>query len=173
MVTPGRRELGQTEAREVEKMFRPSGSLLETQAALGRAIEVLAVAPTAHNPTTLDLLVRLMLAPDHQLRGVDLCRQLHKSPGHVSRVIDHAESEGLVERRPDPNDRRAQRITLTDAGDDVLGTFVPLVVEVLDDTIYTALDNDEVEILVDLLQRIAASAHHVLEQHEGAPARPR
>lgn len=168
MVTSDRRRLEQTEVREVEESFRPSGWLLEAEAALGRAIEVLAVAPTDHNPTTLDLLVRLMLAPGQQLRGVDLCRQLRKSPGHVSRVIDHAESEGLVERRPDPDDRRAQRITLTKAGDHALGTFVPRVVRVLDDTIYTALDTDEVETLIDLLRRIAASAKLVLEQHEEA-----
>ena len=51
--------------------FAPSGLLLETETALGRAIEEFAVAKTPYSPTILDLLVRLSLATDGQLRGVD------------------------------------------------------------------------------------------------------
>lgn len=165
LTTVDRNHSEQTKARDIEKMFRPSSLILEVGNVLGRAIDVLAVARTAHSPTTLDLLVRLSLAPDQQLRGVDLCRQLLKSPGYVSRVLDQAESEGLVLRQPDPDDRRAQRITLTEAGQDALETFVPYVANVLDQTVYTALDDDEVETLIDLLSRIAASAHLLLGRH--------
>ena len=154
----------------IEKMFRPSGLLLEAENVLGRAIDLLAVARTAHNPTTLDLLVRLSLAPNQQLRGVDLCRQLLKSPGYVSRVIDQAESDGLVTRRPDPDDRRAQQIGLTEAGEDALGAVVPHVMRVLEQTIYTALNDEEIETLIDLLARIAASAHELLETHDHVSA---
>ena len=157
----------QNETPDIERLFRPSGWLLEAGTALGRAIEMFAVARTSHNATTLDLLVRLSFAPERQLRGVDLCRQLLKSPGYVSRVIDRAEDGGLVVRQPDPDDRRVQRITLTEAGEDVLDSVIPRVVKVLDETVYTALDDDEVEILVDLLKRIAASAHLLLESHGG------
>jgi len=150
---------------DIERMLRPSGLILEVENALARAIDLLAVARTTHSPTTLDLLVRLSLAPDQQLRGVDLCRQLLKSPGYVSRVIDQAEGAGLVSRRPDPDDRRAQQITLTKAGEDILETVVPYVVDVLDQTVYTALDDDEVETLNDLLSRIAAQAHLLLGTH--------
>jgi DNA-binding MarR family transcriptional regulator len=133
---------------------------------MGRAIDVLAVARTDYNPTTLDLLVRLRLAPHHELRGVDLCRQLLKSPGYVSRVIDQAESDGLVIRRADPNDRRAQRIALTQAGEDSLEAFIPHVVKVLDQTVYATLDDHEIETLIDLLGRIAASAHQLLDESD-------
>jgi DNA-binding MarR family transcriptional regulator len=133
---------------------------------MGRAIDVLAVARTDYNPTTLDLLVRLSLAPHHELRGVDLCRQLLKSPGYVSRVIDQAESDGLVIRRADPDDRRAQRIALTEAGEAALEAFVPHVLEVLDRTVYTALDDDEIETLIDLLTRVTDSAHRLLDESD-------
>ena len=115
----------QTKSRDIEKRLRPSGLLLEAENALGRAIDVLAVARTGYIPTTLDLLVRLSLAPDQQLRGVDLCRQLLKSAGYVSRVIDHAVGQGLVIRQLDPDDRRAQRISLTKAGEDALAVVIP------------------------------------------------
>ena len=153
----------QTRSRDIEERLRPSGLLLEAENVLGRAIDVLAVANTNYNPTTLDLLVRLSLASDQQLRGVDLGRQLLKSAGYVSRVIDNAESQGLVKRQLDPDDRRAQRISLTKAGEDALAVVIPRVLEVLDQTIYSALSETEVETLNDLLDRIATSAHQLLE----------
>ena len=156
-----------TETRDIEEMLRPSGLILETENVLGRAIDLLAVARTSHSPTTLDLLVRLSLSPNRQLRGVDLCRQLLKSPGYVSRLIDQAESDGLVVRRVDPDDRRAQQITLTKAGEDALDEVLPHVLEVLDQTVYAALEETEIETLVDLLSRIAVSAHQLLEQDDG------
>jgi len=165
MTTVDPQQDNQKELHEVERLFRPSGALLEAGIALGRAIEALAVEQTGYNPTTIDLLVRLSFAPERQLRGIELCRQLLKSPGYVSRVIDRAEDEGLVLRRPDPDDRRAQRIILTEAGENALGTFIPDAVEVLEETVYAALDDDEVETLIDMLSRIAASAHLLLERH--------
>ena len=154
-----------THQTNVATKFAPSGLLLETETALGRAIEEFAVAKTPYSPTILDLLVRLSLATDGQLRGVDLCRQMLKSPGYVSRVIDDAEKEGLVARQPDPDDRRAQLISLTEVGEATLTTFVPDVVRVLDQTIYTALADDEVRTLVDLLSRVNGAIHNLLERH--------
>ena len=154
-----------THQTNVATKFATSGLLLETETALGRAIEEFAVAKTPYSPTILDLLVRLSLATDGQLRGVDLCRQMLKSPGYVSRVIDDAEREGLVARQPDPDDRRAQLISLTEVGDAALTTFVPDVVRVLDQTIYTALDDDEVRTLVELLSRVNGAIHKLLEHH--------
>lgn len=37
-------------------------------------------------------------------------------PPNVTYVIDKMEKQGLVVRRPDPADRRAKRLVLTDAG---------------------------------------------------------
>ncbi|MEL7210142.1 MAG: hypothetical protein AAGK32_18255, partial [Actinomycetota bacterium] len=77
-------------------LLRPSGALLATQIALSEAIRAGAVEGTGHDATTLDLLVRLDLAPDQRLRAVDLCRQLRLSPSHISRMLDRAEDAELV-----------------------------------------------------------------------------
>jgi DNA-binding MarR family transcriptional regulator len=153
----------QSGARDVERVFRPSGALLQAGTTLGRAIEEYAVSRTDVNATTVDLLVRLSLSPERQLRGVDLCRQLLKSPGYVSRLLDKAEADGLVTREPDPDDRRAQLIVLTASGDAVLETFVPNAIDVLVQTVYTALDDNEIEMLIDLLTRITRTTEAFLE----------
>ena len=52
------------------------------------------------------------------------------SSGGMTNRLDRLESAGLVERRPDPNDRRGRQIALTAAGkraiDDLIGPMVAL-----------------------------------------------
>ncbi len=164
MPTSGRPQQERGDLLDLDNALRPSGRILETGTALLRAFEDLAVAKTEHDSTTLDLLLRLRLAPEHRLRGIDLCRQLRKSPSHVSRMIDRAEHHGLVKRQPDPEDRRAQRITLTALGEQAVDAYIPHLVEVLNQTIYAALTNNEIETLIDLLARVTSSAHQLLER---------
>lgn len=139
------------------EMLRPSGALLAAQIALSTAIEDGVVA-AGTDPTTADLLVRLSLAPDDSLRAVELCRQLLKSPSHISRRIDRAEEAGLVRRDPDPDDRRARLVVLTDAGRDVVARLAPPLALVLRHAIFDRLDADEIETLVSLLERVEAGA---------------
>jgi DNA-binding MarR family transcriptional regulator len=48
----------------------------------------------------------------HQVELADL---LEVTPITLARLIDHLAEQGLVERRPDPNDRRAYHLFLTPA----------------------------------------------------------
>lgn len=58
----------------------------------------------------------LRLIRDTDLRLGDLADQLRVKPSVASRAVATLENEGLVERSPDPDDARACRIQLTDAG---------------------------------------------------------
>ncbi|MGI9615965.1 MAG: MarR family winged helix-turn-helix transcriptional regulator [Acidimicrobiales bacterium] len=146
------------------EMLRTSGALLSAQTALARLIETDAVEPTDHDAVTLDLLVRLDQAPDNRLRAIELSRQLLMSPSHISRTLDKAEASGLVERRPDPDDRRASQVALTKHGRDLLETFAPRLLTVLDRVIGQTLSDAEADTLVALLGRIQqASCEPYLE----------
>jgi DNA-binding MarR family transcriptional regulator len=46
----------------------------------------------------------------------DLASDLETSPRNVTGLVDHLERDGLVERIPDPQDRRSVRAALTPAG---------------------------------------------------------
>jgi DNA-binding MarR family transcriptional regulator len=148
---------------KIEDRFRPSGWLLEAQTALSAAIERFAVARTDYTATVLDLVARLRFAEGHTLRGVELGRQLSKTAGYVSRVIDQAEDAGLVVRKPDPDDRRAQLITLTKKGNRAFDEVAPYTNAVLERTIYASLEEEEVETLVRLLRKVVDSTHQLLE----------
>ena len=140
------------------EVLRPSGTLLAAQIALSAAIDRCAVERIGQDPTVVDLLVRLDLAPKRQLRAVDICRQLMLSPSHISRVIDKAEAAGLVQRGPDPSDRRASLITLSTEGKKIVADFAPRLHAVLDMTIFDVLSATEISTLTDLLERIETAS---------------
>ncbi len=50
------------------------------------------------------------------VRMSELSDQLHIAPRSTTEVVDALQDRGLVERRPDPDDRRATYVHLTDEG---------------------------------------------------------
>ncbi len=60
--------------------------------------------------------VLLSLWRDDGLRANVLGRRAGLEPSSVTGLVDRMEAAGLVERRPDPSDRRAQTIWLTAKG---------------------------------------------------------
>jgi DNA-binding MarR family transcriptional regulator len=69
-------------------------------------------------------------------------------------LLDDLESAGLVERRPDPADRRARRIVLTDAGTEKLRELERRL-RAAEDELLDPLDPAEQEVLRGLLGRVA------------------
>jgi DNA-binding MarR family transcriptional regulator len=53
------------------------------------------------------------------MRLSDLAERLRIVPRSTTEVVDALEAAGLVERRPDPDDRRATLVTLTPRGTEV------------------------------------------------------
>ena len=66
--------------------------------------------------TEYGVLVVLVNAPERSLRLGELAARNMASPGGMSRIVDRLAAAGLVERRPDPQDRRGAQVRLTDLG---------------------------------------------------------
>ena len=77
-------------------------------------------------------------------------------PSGLVGAIDELERMGLVERRRDPADRRRYVLGLSDEGTATLRRGRRVVAESARELL-AALDDDEVDTLVDLLARVAAS----------------
>src|SRR5919202_4288808 len=73
-----------------------------------------------------DLLWALYTAPDRSLRVNQLASAVALSPTGMSRFVDRVEAAGCVRREPDPRDRRALQVVLTDAGVDLLRRMWPI-----------------------------------------------
>ena len=81
---------------------------------------------------------------------------LEMQPISLARILDRMESAGLIERRPDPGDRRAVQLFLTPQAGPILKILRKIADEVR--TIASkGLTDDEQSQVVDLLQRVRAN----------------
>ena len=79
-------------------------------------------------------------------------RQRVEAPS-MCRLVDRLERDGLVERRADPDDRRATRVHISAEGLRVAARGAA-VVEGLERSAFAGLDRDERRLLNELLGRV-------------------
>jgi DNA-binding MarR family transcriptional regulator len=73
-----------------------------------------------------DLLWSLRRSPGGALRVNQLAREVALSATAMSRFVDRVEAAGHVRREPDPDDRRALRIVVTESGVELLRRMWPV-----------------------------------------------
>jgi len=100
---------------------------------------------------------------DGGVRLSDVAEEMDVSPAHVTRLIDRMEEKGLVQRRPDPDDRRALRVVLTDKGTKLEEEVRPVMAE-FSDRLLSVLRVSEQKQLREYLQRVADRADELHEQ---------
>ena len=137
---------------------------------MAAAIDRHAVEAVGLDAPLADLLVRLFLAPENHLRGVEISQQLLIDPSRTSRLLDRAEATGIVVRTVDPADRRAQRITLTDSGRRKLEEFLPRLLAVLDRTVFDVLSEEELKALQSTLKKVERAARSLADRDGFAPS---
>jgi MarR family transcriptional regulator for hemolysin len=78
------------------------------------------------------------------LKQAELAELLDLQPITLTRLLDRLAGSGLIERRPDPNDRRVNRLYLTPAAHPVLDALERLGTDMMA-TVLDGLDEGEVE----------------------------
>jgi DNA-binding MarR family transcriptional regulator len=96
--------------------------LIRVREQMGRRLERLFAK---HGLTSAQFDVLATLAHGDGIMQQELSERLLVTKGNVCGLIDRAEAAGWVERRADPEDRRANRIFLTPAGRERLKETVP------------------------------------------------
>lgn len=77
--------------------------------------------------------------------------------GSITYVVDKLEKQGMVERHPNPNDRRASNVVLSEKGEAIFNEIFPKHVETISKNL-SFISNEEKEQLIDLLKRIGLGA---------------
>ena len=85
--------------------------------ALGHKHVETAFAKVGLSAGEFDVLASLMHAPDRTSKPSVLARSGMLSPAGMTHRLDLLERAGLVERRPDPDDRRSTLVVLTQTGE--------------------------------------------------------
>lgn len=117
--------------------------------------------------TRAQFAVLAILARNEGLTQVALAEQLEITPITLARLIDRLEAEGWVERRHDPDDRRAHRLFLRREGREVLERVRPLAQHFLETTFADLAPQARLQ-LIDTLAGVRAS----LSDREAAAAMP-
>jgi DNA-binding MarR family transcriptional regulator len=97
------------------------------------------------------------LAGADRMRMNELSAALGVVPRTVTTLVDSLEKEGLVERDPDPHDRRVTRLRITDAGSNQLQHLIAARLTGAA-ALFDALTPTERRQLAKLLARIQAAA---------------
>ncbi|TMK19260.1 MAG: MarR family transcriptional regulator [Actinobacteria bacterium] len=93
------------------------------------------------------------VGPPYRLSPSKLAQDLMLSSGAMTARLDRLERARLVRRRPDPDDRRAVRVELTDKGSKTWGAAVD-VQAAKERYIAASLNEKEKALLNDLLRRL-------------------
>ena len=83
------------------------------------------------------------------------------------RILDRMEADGLLERRPDPADRRARSLFLTPKAKPLLDQIWGMS-EATRAEVFAGIGKDERDVFMTVLERI----HHNLSALEGKPSSP-
>jgi DNA-binding MarR family transcriptional regulator len=112
-----------------------------------------------------DLLASLFREDGQTLAGIS--RALLVTAGNVTGLVDRAERDGVVERRPDPADRRVARVWLTDRGRALIRELLPIHAQQVHDLIGSMPATDRKE-----LRRLLGGLRDHLETKEDKKVRP-
>ena len=101
------------------------------------------------------VLFKLTLKPG--LRQTDLADLLDIEPITLTRIVDRLQEAGLVERTPDPTDRRAWRLHVTEKAQPVVGKLRAIADEMTAEA-FAGIDPNEIEVTRKVLARVRERA---------------
>ncbi|SHF91761.1 MarR family winged helix-turn-helix transcriptional regulator [Streptoalloteichus hindustanus] len=114
----GRRSGSRADQRDPHLVGQVAALLFEV---VDRSRRVYGEAVVDEGLTELQWLVLRRLRDESEAPPIGhLVDWLNTEPPTVTALVDRLQARGLVDRRPDPRDRRLRRIHLTDAARDVL-----------------------------------------------------
>jgi len=103
------------------------------------------------------------------LKQSELAEVLELQPISLTRLLDRLAENGLIERRPDPKDRRANRLYLTPAARPLLDKLAKLSTEIMDQVLdgFDAAANERLlSTLTTMKDNLrAAMAHNTTNPH--------
>jgi len=112
--------------------------------------------------------VLMRLDRSEGLKHTELAEILDLQPISLTRLLDRLAENGLIERRPDPNDRRANRLYLMPAARPLLEQLVELGRDLMDDVL-AGLDGKAHERLLSDLQLMKDNLRTAISRQANQP----
>ncbi len=93
----------------------------------------------------------------------DLAFITHRDKTSMTRLVNTMESKNLVVRKSDENDRRVNRIFLTDYGKEVIEKVQPIMYNLIP-AVQESLSNEEIETLITVLKKVRSKIAEIAEE---------
>jgi len=145
-------ELPGTNADAVEAMLSLLRADRVHRTAVTRELQALGLE-VAMTGARFTLLMTLYFSRDELLAQNEISRKLNVSRTNVTNLIDGLQRDGLVERLPNPADRRVSYAQLTSAGHHVCGVLMPMVTRLMENATRD-FNTDEMRQFIDFLYRL-------------------
>ena len=129
-------------------------ALMDVSSLLQHAVEQQLRSAGGLTNVQFKILMRLLEAPDGQLRMTDLADSLVVSRSGMTYQAGLLEKAGLITRAPSPDDDRSTTLGLTGAGRERIATVLPGHVDVVRQMLLDPLTRDDLGALSDLLTRV-------------------
>ena len=114
--------------------------------------------------------VLVRLERSEGLNQTELADVLDLQPITLTRLLDKLSDSGLIERRPDPSDRRAKRLFLTPAARPLLEQLAALGEETMTSTV-AGIERERIEQMVSQLALVKENLRRLIQQrHAGSVA---
>ena len=139
------------EAPVAERAPRSVGFLISQLGFLSSKRFMEALAPVGIDPREFALL-RFVAASEGRSQQA-LAERLAIPPSRMVALVDHLEEAGLLERRPDPEDRRVRGLHLTRKGRGALERAGKIAID-YETELCAGINREERELLIDLLQKL-------------------
>jgi MarR family transcriptional regulator for hemolysin len=112
--------------------------------------------------------VLVRLERSEGLNQTELADLLDLQPITLTRLLDKLSDSGLIERRPDPSDRRAKRLFLTPAARPLLEQLAALGEETMASTV-AGIEREGVEQMVSQLALVKENLRRLIQQRNADP----
>jgi DNA-binding MarR family transcriptional regulator len=153
-------ELLGTDVDAIEAMLSLLRTVRVHRTAVSRQLEALDLQ-VGMTGARFTLLMTLYFSRDSLLAQNEISRELNVSRTNITNLIDGLERDGLVERVPNPSDRRVSYARLTPSGRDVCVTLMPPMTDLMESALTGFSDEEKSQITRFLyrMQRNIISAY--------------
>jgi DNA-binding MarR family transcriptional regulator len=152
------------EAAQADTPPRSVGFLISQLGFLSSKRFMEALKPVGIDPREFTLL-RFVAASEGRSQQA-LAERLAIPPSRMVALVDHLEEAGLVERRPDPEDRRVRELHLTRKGRGALERAGKIAID-YETRLCVGINREERELLIDLLQKLQTGQTMLRGVHPG------
>ncbi|MBS6184029.1 MAG: MarR family transcriptional regulator [Clostridium celatum] len=142
--------------KDIKKLIKENELDLSTLVVFTRAehsihrIEYQTIKQSGLTPAQFGVLEALYNKGD--LRICELIEKILTTSGNITVVIKNLEKDGLIKKKPDPNDKRSCIISLTEEGEKIIEDILPNHIENIK-SIFEILTEEEKNTLKNILKK--------------------